>query len=179
MGATSSLRNWKTISFRGDRVLLVWLLTVVAAQAVCLGIQVFCPDCNGAYFYFDPRFLLRLLNPVFGLQDDDFPVVSLAVALIIAGSAWAISCGRTVALIYFFFELLYGAAMLLFAVGVMIADMSPAHGFSPGELMFPLLVYPFASLMPGLGALRLYLGQHPENPRRVTSASGHRRDLKH
>jgi hypothetical protein len=159
------------MSVRGDRVLLVWLLTVVAGQVVCFGVELFCSDCV-AQVVFDPRLVLLLF------QDTDFPVLSLVVALIIAGSSWAISRGRTAALLYFLFELLYGAVAILAAAVGMVEGTGPASGYGEAVLPIGLVIYLFASLIPGLLAFRMYLAQHPENPRRVIAASGGSRGLK-
>jgi hypothetical protein len=145
------------MNLRGDRVLQVWLLAVVAVQAVCIAGALFCPECDRA-FSLEPRLLLRGFDEMLGVPGG-FPVGSLLAGLIIAGSSWAISQGGRAALVYFVFELLYGLATLLVVVSEVLMQLMEKGKVSQSglEMWLALGMYLFSSFIPGALALRLHV----------------------
>jgi hypothetical protein len=140
---------------RRTRRLAVLVIAIVAAQ---LGLYLAAwqrgPHAD-VLFYFDPRIGLSTFTDPIG---HSFPntaawisVVALAVASILMlrrPALWSLKS-------YLIIEAVLAAPTLAFIALVLLANLSPSHGFSPSELLWPVLVFVVVSLTPWLLGYRL------------------------
>ena len=112
------------------------------------------------YFYFDPRigifaFLTTLNNEVRPAIDQRaiyFLELSTALWLGFLGIRFVI--GKAPLITYIISELLLSAPSLLFVFLIIIINISPAHGFSIGELPLPLISIGLTTFLPLIFILR-------------------------
>lgn len=114
------------------------------------------PQNFGAIFYCDPRIGLFFIESVIrgaeltvpGLLQWFSAICLLVIALVLRG--WPIIIG------YLIFEIIASTPSLFFFVVIVFANLSPAHGFSVGELFFPVLTMILFSVVPLLIAVRIW-----------------------
>ena len=108
--------------------------------------------------YFDPRLAIFFLE--IALKGPDL-VTPWLISWLSAG--WLIALGGIILLghawikTYIVTEILLFLPNVLLAIGIIWANMNPAHGFSIGELFVPLLVWVPFTIVPltlAFGALR-------------------------
>jgi hypothetical protein len=125
----------------------IYVLVVGILQAALYVALAFWKD--SPLFYFDPRigiFFLEVL--LFGERDGmpgPFSWASLAVLLAVG---LMLVLQRIPLKVYVVVELILAAPSVLFFVMIVCANMSPAHGFSVGELMIPVPVFIIFSVVP-------------------------------
>ena len=99
--------------------------------------------------YFDPR--LGLFYVESGLRGKEAVAPTLVrwlSALWIFGLALLLLAGRPLVRTYIVSELILSLPNVLFVVAIVWANLSPAHGFSIGELLVPLMVMLVFSAVP-------------------------------
>jgi hypothetical protein len=137
------------------KILGTYLLAACALQAcVYLGLSL----AAGKYdwlFYFDPRLGIFFLESGLRGAEQVAPGVLrwLSVAWLLAVGVGLCS-GRAALKTYIVSELVLSLPNLLFVLAVGWANLSPAHGFSVGELFCPALVMTAFSVVPLMLALR-------------------------
>jgi hypothetical protein len=90
-------------------------------------------------FYFDPRLGLNAFGSgIFGWVSAAW-VLALGLLLL---------CGRPLIRAYVISEVTLSAPNLLFVLWVLAVNLSPAHGFSVGELLVPVCVMIIFSVVP-------------------------------
>jgi hypothetical protein len=102
-------------------------------------------------FYFDTRISYGMLGP-------DHIVMSLrwlGVALHVIAIGTMIRYPGTV-LLYLVFEAILASLNIFFFGLVIFSALSAHHGFSIGELLIPLPVFAFATVIPWVWGFRLY-----------------------
>jgi hypothetical protein len=138
-----------------QRLLLVWLYAVAAIQTICYVVRMTRLDVQGLSFYLDPRFTFTFVEAAFR-GETSLPISSIAASVIVAIFASRISKGGTAAFAYVLFEGMYTLLTIILFFAVIVLNMSPAHGFSPRELLIPGVVYVFASFVPAILAIGIY-----------------------
>ena len=110
-------------------------------------------------FYFDPRIGLFFFES--GLRGAEvFPgMSSWASAVILLGLGIGMSWDLVTVGMYLIVEAILAAPTLLFFIWIALANQSPSHGLSVGELFIPIIVFTAASVLP------MWLGLRSRRPK--------------
>ena len=119
------------------------------------------PEKLGTIFYFDPRIGLFFTESGIRGAELQLPGILqwlsaiwlLVISLLLFG-------GRPIIKTYIILEIITSIPNLFFFVVIALANLSPAHGFSTGELVFPVLVTVLFSIVPLTLAFRIWR-RHP------------------
>ena len=136
--------NSSRVKILGCFLLVVCLLQVAIYLTLSLS--------NGKadwLIYFDPR--LGLFYFESGLRGREEVVPTLLrwiTAIWVLGLALILLAGRPLIKVYIASELILFVPNVLFVVAIVWANLSPAHGFSTGELFIPLSVMMMFSVVP-------------------------------
>lgn len=138
--------NFDQSHARRRRRLARYLGGIAIFQGVLYAATAF--DSVGFLVYFDPRLGLFALETIV-LGREVYPAFScIASVPILAGCAvwvWRAPAGLVA---YFLVETILMAPSLYFFWIIVRANVDPSHGFSVGELVFPVLVYLVATAAP-------------------------------
>jgi hypothetical protein len=140
---------------RRRQTLLVWLVLASAAQIAVTLAHVFIGRDADLIAYFEPRFTLFLLEALARGSEDFVPILGPVIALLTGFGAHRIAWRSTPRIIYLVFEITYVVVTLFCFLAIFLADMSPAHGLSPGELLLPAIALIVFSVVPASLALSL------------------------
>ncbi len=136
--------NSKRVKILGAYLLVISLLQMCLYLAMSLS-----PDEFDWLFYFDPRagmfFLEALVRGTEQIVPSLLRWLSAAWIFLIGGLLFS---GRPIVKAYVASELILLLPNICFFLLIVWANLSPAHGFSVGELFFPILVTVIFSLVP-------------------------------
>ncbi len=100
-------------------------------------------------FYFDPRIGIFFLETGWRGSEEIIPGIvrwlTVGWLLTIGG---LLLTGRNLILAYIISEIILSLPNVFFFVAIVLANLSPAHGFSVGELFLPILVMIAFSIIP-------------------------------
>jgi len=97
--------------------------------------------------YFDPRLGLFFLESL--LHGERFPgILDWASAGILACVGLGLLRNPRQIRWYLIVEFILGLPTVLFCVLVVVMNVGPSHGFSVGELLYPILIFILASVIP-------------------------------
>ena len=131
---------------------LRYLLYLLATSQVALYFAAFKWE---SLFYFDPRIGLVAFGEMLGPLAILLQVIRwMSPFWILALAAWGFKERRQVR-IYVLSELVLACPSVLFFLLVLWANMGPSHGFSVGELIFPLFSVSVFTAVPLTVAWRL------------------------
>ena len=138
------------------RALAAWLAILASLQLVLYLRWSLYSDMD--LFYFDPRIGLFALMDFIGIRSERPMAPQWLSALwlaVLSGVMWFKPAALRV---YLITEFVVALPSLLFFGLVFLVNMSPAHGFSRRELVFPVIVFLTFTVAPLLAAIRLYRG---------------------
>jgi hypothetical protein len=129
------------------RVLGYYLVAIGISQLV-LYTLLSISESFGYLFYFDPRFGLFFIETILR-QHEQIPAILgwVSAAVIIAMGLWVRSA-RVAVTIYLIVEGLIAIPTFLILIMLAAVNMSANHGFSRGEILFPLIVCLLTSTVP-------------------------------
>ena len=114
------------------------------------------PEKLGAIFYFDPRIGLFFIESGIRAAELSAPgILQWLSALWLLPISLLLLSGRPILKTYIISEIIVSIPNLLFFVLILLANLSPAHGFSVGELFVPIVVMMFFTIVPLILAFRL------------------------
>jgi hypothetical protein len=150
-----SVRQWHVMNLKRVKILGAYLLASCAMQ-ICIYLALSIPSQNNDWlFYLDPRigifFIESSLRGTEQLAPGIFRWLS-AIWILLLGSL--LFSGRALIKTYIVSEIVLSLPNLLFIFLIVWANLSPAHGFSVGELFFPVMVMIAFSLVPLVLAFR-------------------------
>ncbi len=125
-------------------------LVVICSLQICLYIALsIVSEKNLWLFYFDPRIGIFFLETVFRGAEQIVPGIFrwFSVVWILALGVFMLS-GRPLVKTYIASEIILALPSLLFSLVVVIGNLSPAHGFSVGELFYPIVIMVAFSIIP-------------------------------
>jgi hypothetical protein len=140
-----------------------WILGRYVQLIALLQLMVYATDGlarqpNPALFYFNPRFLMEIATEALARGHHEFPSgLSWASLFAFLALGEGIVQSRRGLAAYTLVEGAYAILFMAFAALIVAANLTPAHGFSVGELITPLAVFAVASAGPLLVALPLWL----------------------
>ena len=107
-------------------------------------------------FYFDPRLGIFFLES--GVRGAELIIPGLfqwlsAVWILLLGLM--LLFGRPLVKTYIVSEIIFSVPSLFFFLAIAWANLSPAHGFSVGELLFPVIIMVAFSVVPLVLAFRI------------------------
>lgn len=131
-------------------------LFLVSLLQICLyATWSFSPENFIALFYFDPRIGLFFIETwIRGVELRVPGILQWLSAFWLLLISILLSIGQPIFKTYVITEVILFVPNLFFFVVVVLANQSPAHGFSIGELFLPVLVSGVFSVVPLLLALR-------------------------
>ena len=127
----------------------IYLIAICSLQ-ICLYLALsFASEENLWLFYFDPRIGIFFLETVLRGVEQVVPGILrwLSAIWILALGIFMLS-GRPLIKTYIVSEILLVLPNLLFSLAIVAANLGPTHGFSVGELFFPILVMVIFSIVP-------------------------------
>lgn len=144
--------------------LSVYLFIASLLQTCIYAALSWSPQKLGAIFYFDPRIGLFFIES--GIRGAELRVPGIlqwlsAICLLLISLLLLIS--RPILKTYIIFETIASIPNLFFFVVIALANLSPAHGFSIGELFIPVLVTMLFSLVPLIVAFRIWRERARQN----------------
>ena len=133
----------------------LYLGTLAVAQIAIYVAWTSRPDSS--LFYFDPRIGLFIVQSMMSGREPPGPALLgwlsalwlLVEALLMGWTRWGPG-------VYLVSELILALPSLIFFITVAVVNMSPAHGFSVAELTIPVPVFVLFSVVPAIGAYRLW-----------------------
>ena len=131
------------------KILGVYLVVICALQ-ICLYLALsFASEKNLWLFYFDPRIGIFFLETVVRGVEQVVPGILrwLSIVWILALGVLMLS-SRPLIKTYIVSEIILALPSLLFSLVIVVGNLSPAHGFSVGELFIPILVMVFFTIIP-------------------------------
>jgi hypothetical protein len=134
---------------RRVKILGYYILAVCVMQIAIYLLLALSKGSADWLIYFDPR--LGLFYFESGLRGKEAVAPTLVrwfSALWMFGLALLLLAGRRLVRIYIVSELVLSLPNVLFVVAIVWANLSPAHGFSIGELLVPLMVMLVFSAVP-------------------------------
>jgi hypothetical protein len=134
---------------RRVKILGYFILAICMAQIAIYLLLALAKGGADWLIYFDPR--LGLFYFESGLRGKETVAPTLVrwfSAFWIFGLALLLLSGRRVVGIYIVSELVLSLPNVLFVLAIVWANLSPAHGFSIGELLVPLIVMLVFSAVP-------------------------------
>lgn len=125
-------------------------LLVASALQICLYLALsLSTDKADWLFYFDPRLGIFFLESSVPGADQVAPGIFQWVSAVwILLLALMLLFGRPLVRTYIVSEIILSIPSVLFFLMVLWVNMSPAHGFSVGELFFPVMVMIAFSVVP-------------------------------
>ena len=111
--------------------------------------------------FFEPRFFLAGIADLAGRHGDRIArnvSVALGIALLAIGIVIVRSRSLKSVKLYLFVETVLALPTLLIFVSVLAANLSPAHGLSIGEIIFPMFIFSLATVLPYLWAIHVLRG---------------------
>ena|SRR2546421_1484023 len=136
-------------SLVGTYILLAGLLQVSLYLAMTVSSQL------DWLFYFDPRIGLYFLETILrGAEHAPPAMLDWLSAIVQIGLGVSLLLKKIPVKLYVISELVLSAPSLLFFALVVWGNLSPAHGFSIGELIVPIIVFVLFSAVPLLLTLR-------------------------
>jgi hypothetical protein len=128
-----------------NKVLGAYVLTAGVLQAL-LYLWIAFSSNSEWLFYFDPRIGMIFVESVlFGTEE----VVLLRwLSVMVEITLGLMLMGDIPVKVYVLFELLFAAPTIFFFVTIALANLSPTHGFSVGELYVPVCVFIVFSVVP-------------------------------
>ena len=134
-----------------------YLLLASLLQICMYAAWSFSPEKLIAIFYFDPRIGLYFIES--GTRGAELTVPGilqwLSAILLLLISLLLLS-GRSILKTYIISEIIVSIPNLFFLVLIALANLSPAHGFSVGELFFPVLVMMLFTIVPVILAITIW-----------------------
>jgi hypothetical protein len=129
------------------KMLGIYLIAICVIQIVIYSLASL-SDQLTFLFYFDPRIGLFFLETVLR-RVEHFPGILnwvSAVVILVTGVAqlrydWLLP-------VYFIVEILMSGPTLIMILAVAAVGLTPSHGFSVGELLIPIVVFAFATVLP-------------------------------
>lgn len=137
------------------KILGIYLLVLGALQLV-LYLLLSISEEAGVLMYFDPRFGLFFLETILRGSERVPAVLGWLSAIVIIALGWLVFSRERFLALYFIGEFLLSVPSILTFIFVAAANLSPNHGFSVGELVFPGTTFIFVTVIPvliGLSAL--------------------------
>lgn len=136
--------NLARVKFLGIYLIVICALQICLYLALSVG-----SEENLWLFYFDPRIGIFFFEAVLRGAEQTAPGVLrwLSVVWILALGAFMLS-GRPLIKTYIVSEIVLALPSLLFSLVIIAGNMSPAHGFSIGELFIPILIMIVFSIFP-------------------------------
>jgi hypothetical protein len=137
------------MNLKRSRVLGVYLLAAASCQLALYLAMTVSSEEGGWLMYFDPRIGIFFLESVVRGSESLAPGVLrwLSAFWILAiGLSWALGHPRLKT--YVISEIVLLIPNVGFFLLIVLANLSPAHGFSVGELLFPSLIMVVFSVIP-------------------------------
>ena len=136
--------NLKRIRILGSYVLVMGLLQIYFYLVMSTS-----TDEEGWLFYFDPRIgIFFFETDIQGIEQIGPGIFRWLSAIMIFVIGLILVLGRPIVKTYIVSELILMIPNIIFFVLVILAHLSPAHGFSVGELFIPSLVMLVFSIIP-------------------------------
>jgi len=134
-----------------------WLsLYLLLASLLQVGVYLaitFSPEKFIELFYFDPRIGLFFIESwIRGAELKAPGILQWLSAIWLMMISLLFLSGRPILKSYLISEVLFSIPSLFFFVLIGLANLSPAHGFSVGELFFPVLVMLVFTVIPAVSA---------------------------
>ncbi len=143
---------------KGQRFLAIYLIVIALLQSA-LYLAFFGQTGRDWLFYFDPRIGIDALLTSWSMTSElRAALTTLSEAIRWLSATWLLVLGillflrKPVVTVYVICESLLSVASIVFFGVILIANVSPVHGFSVGEMIWPLMVFI------GFSAIPLYLG---------------------
>lgn len=138
-----------------------WLsLYLLMASLLQVGIYLaitFSPEKFIELFYFDPRIGLFFIESwIRGAELKAPGILQWLAAIWLMMISLLLFSGRAILKTYLISEIIASIPSLFFFVLIALANLSPAHGFSVGELFFPVLVMLVFTVIPAVSALMIW-----------------------
>jgi hypothetical protein len=133
----------------------MYLLAIGAFQLV-LYLLLSISEQASVLFYFDPRFGLFFLETILRGSERMPSLLGWLSAIVIIALGWLVFTRERFLALYFGVEFLLAGPSILTFIFVAAANLSPNHGFSVGELVFPGTTFIFVTVIPviiGVGSL--------------------------
>jgi hypothetical protein len=151
----------------------IYLLTASLLQTCIYAALSLSPEKLGAIFYFDPRIGLFFIES--GIRGAELRVPGIlqwlsAIWLLLI--SLLLLSGRPILKTYIITEIVASIPNLFFFVVIALANLSPAHGFSIGELFLPVLVTMLFSILPLILAFRIWRKREQQHVSRAEEALG-------
>ena len=136
--------------------LLSSYLVLASVLQVCMyAAWSFSPKKLLVIFYFDPRIGLFAIES--GIRGTELPgILQWLSAIGLLLISLLLFSGRPFLKTYIISEIVASIPNLFFFVVVVLANLSPVHGFSVGELLVPVLVMIFFTVVPLMAAVRIW-----------------------
>jgi hypothetical protein len=124
-------------------------LTVACALQICLYLAMFIwAERYQWLFYFNPRFGLYFVESVINGEPPPPGIFGWVSAAWVLALGLLLLSGRPLIKTYVISEVALSAPTLLFVFIVALANLSPTHGFSVGELFVPVCLMILFSIVP-------------------------------
>jgi len=140
------------VKFLGLYLLVAALLQIGIYSTLTVSIERF-----AALIYFDPRIgMFFVESGLRGAELKDPGILQWLSAIWLLLIAIVLVLGHQRLKTYIISEIIASIPNLLFFVMVLLANLRPAHGFSVGELLFPIIITILFSIIPLILALRMW-----------------------
>ena len=140
------------MKFLGLYLLVAALLQIGIYSTLTVSIERF-----AALIYFDPRIgMFFVESGLRGAELKDPGILQWLSAIWLLLIAIVLVLGHQRLKTYIISEIIASIPNLLFFVMVLLANLRPAHGFSVGELLFPIIITILFSIIPLILALRMW-----------------------
>ena len=134
-----------------------YLLVASVLQICMYAVWSFSPEKLIAIFYFDPRIgLFYIESGIRGAELTAPGILQWLSGLWLLLISLLLLSGRPILKTYIISEIIVSIPTLFFFVVIVLANLSPAHGFSVGELFFPVLVMILFTIVPVILAFRIW-----------------------
>jgi hypothetical protein len=136
--------NLRRVKILGGYLIIICVLQICVYLALSVSAEKY-----DWLFYFDPRIgIFFLESGLRGAEQVTPSIFRWLSAVWILALGLFLFTGRPLIRTYIVSEIILLLPNLLFVFGIVWASLSPAHGFSVGELFFPVLVMIAFSLVP-------------------------------
>jgi len=117
----------------------------------------FSAEKPGGIFYFDPRIGLFFIESTVRGAELTIPgILQWLSVLWLLLISLLLSSGRAMLKTYIISEMIVSIPNLLFFVVIILGNLSPNHGFSVGELFFPVVVMMLFTIVPVILTFRMW-----------------------
>ena len=152
----SDARRWFDMNPQRTKTLGIYLLAGSILQLSLYLALSLSTDKAGWLFYFDPRLgIFFLESGVRGAELSNPGIVQWLSAVWILLLGLMLLFGRPLVKTYVVSEIILSIPGVFFFLAILGANLSPAHGFSVGELLFPVIVMIAFSVVPLVLACRI------------------------